>query len=122
MPDITPNFNNLEPYKKRLELIRLTAAQVIKDFGLHGFNVEFSGNEETAYTELFTQVKPVINHLLERNPSKLSSLLYSIDLNEKKVRAILAGNADNPDEELTDLIINRELQKVVIRKYYSQTP
>lgn len=119
MSDITPNFSNLEPYKKRLELIRLTAEQVIKDFGLHGFNVEFSGNEETAYTELFSQVKPIITHLMERNPGKLSSLLYSIDLNERKVREILSGKSSKPEEELTSLIIDRELQKVVIRKYYA---
>lgn len=119
MSDLMPDFKDLSPYKKRLELIRLTAEQVIKDFGLHGFEVEFSGNEDFAYDELFMQIKPLIEHLMEKNPTKLSSLLYSIDLNETKVRRILAGNADNPAEELTAMVLERELQKVVIRSYFS---
>lgn len=114
-----PDLKNLSPYKKRLELIRLTAEQVIKDFGLHGFEVEFSGNEETAYVELFNQIRPLIEHLMEKNMGRLSNLLYSIDLSETKVRKILAGETATPSEELTELILERELQKVVIRTYYS---
>jgi hypothetical protein len=120
LDDLSPNFKNLEPYKKRLEIIRLTAQQVIKDFGIHGYEIEFSGAEEKAYQELFEQVKPIIVNLLQKNPEKLSSLLYSIDLNERKVRKILTGGSYNPEDELTDLVLERELQKVVIRKYFAQ--
>ena len=120
MSTLIPDFNNLSPYKKRLEIIQLTAEQLIKDFGLHGLKVEFSGNEESAYEELFSQVKPIIVELLHKNPSKLSSLLYSIDLSETKVRKILGGKTDFPEEELTEMILERELQKVVIRKYFQK--
>ena len=44
-----------------------------------------------------------------------------IDLSEDKVKAILFGKDEIPNAigQLTDLILKRELQKVVIRNYYS---
>ena len=48
---------NIEKYRRDLEIIRLTAEQVIKDFQIFGFEIVFSGNEYTAYEELKTQTR-----------------------------------------------------------------
>lgn len=108
----------LAPYLNQKELIELTAQQLIKDFDLYGEKITFSGNAETAYTELFDQVKPIIMEAVNKQFEKLLQLLYRIDVSEKRVRQSIAENPDSA-AAITRLIIFRELQKVIIRKNFS---
>jgi hypothetical protein len=62
---------------------------------------------------------PVIDYMLEYQTERFWSLLYGIDLNESKVREALFGEDVNTLQLLTDLILKRELQKVVIRNHYA---
>ena len=93
--------------------------QINKDFQLNGLDVEFSGEGETAYTELTDQIKPVVEYLLEKQPDRFWNLLYSIDISEAKVKEALFGSEPDSIGLLTNLILKRELQKVVIRHFYS---
>lgn len=113
--------SDYERYERSVWLLKEVVAQINKDFRLQGFEVEFSGTGETAYQELSEQLKPVIEYMLENQTEKFWNLIYGIDLSETKVRHILFGNDENIDalQELTDLILKRELQKVVIRLHYS---
>ena len=115
--------NELENYKKKEEIIRLTAAQIIKDFNQFGLEVCFSGIPAYAYEELYKQLLLHIVDLLNFNTQKLYSLLYQIDLSEHKIRNIYQ---ENPDRELseivTELILDRELKKVVTRIYFKENP
>ena len=108
-------------YESSVWLLKEVVAQINKDFRLQGFDVEFSGKGETAYQKLSRQLKPVIDHMLENQTEKFWNLLYGIDLNERKVKNILFSENQNLDtiQALTDLILKRELQKVVIRLHYS---
>jgi len=112
------NFD-IELYKTRKELIRQTAEQIIRDFGRFGFDVFFSGNTEMAYEELFSQMETIINDLLNHNFEKLLSLLYQIDVSERK---IYEKELDYPEfskaEIIAELVIYRELKKVITRNYY----
>lgn len=113
MPDITP-------YRHDLEVIRDTARQVIKDFGMAGIEIQFSGNAASAYHELTEQALPGLRKLYQANQASFMALLYRIDVEEKKVREVsenFTGNAFF--ENLANLIIEREFIKVVIRKLYS---
>jgi hypothetical protein len=110
--NITPFFNNPD-------YIRATGEQIKRDFDLCGIQIKFSGNEENAYNELLYQISPHIAELIEHNYKKLLNLLYRIDLNESKVAAIVSNYAsESLAEAITDLIIKRELQKIVIRQHY----
>ncbi|MEW6467501.1 MAG: hypothetical protein AB1458_01175 [Bacteroidota bacterium] len=109
----------LAPYLLREDLIRQTAEQVKKDFGLHGLSIRLSGNAETAYQELYAQVEPYIARLLGSEYEKLLQLLYRIDVSEKRIADALSESA-NVSAAITRLIIFRELQKVVIRSCYSK--
>jgi len=106
-------------YKTRHEVIRQTVDQVIKDFAMFGMDVEFSGNAEMAYLELFSHLSIHIMRLMETDNGKLSALLYQIDLSE---RNILDAFTDHPDwshaDVITELVIHRELKKVVLRNYF----
>ncbi len=106
-------------YEKSLDLLSQVVAQINKDFQLNGFEVEFSGQGETAYQELTEQITPVIEYLIEKQPDRFWNLLYSIDLSENKVKKALFGAEPDSIQQLTDLILKRELQKVVIRNFYS---
>ncbi|MEP6626618.1 MAG: hypothetical protein ABJA32_01495 [Ginsengibacter sp.] len=63
----------------------------------------------------------LVNELINENFSTLLQLLYSIDVNEKKIRLLLEKN---PTEDsatiITDLIIERQLQKITSRKLFKE--
>ncbi|MBI1287855.1 MAG: hypothetical protein GC178_09780 [Flavobacteriales bacterium] len=121
MENLPLSKTDFDRYERSVGLLQEVVAQINKDFRLQGFDVEFSGEGETAYQELTDQLKPVIEYMLENQTETFWNLIYGIDLSESKVRRILFGNDENLDaiRELTDLILKRELQKVVIRYYYS---
>jgi len=121
MENLPLSKDDFSRYERSVNLLQDVVAQINKDFRLNGFEVEFSGQGETAYQELSGQLAPVIDYMLEHQAEKFWNLIYSIDLNESKVKQILFGDdeMENAIGQLTDLILKRELQKVVIRHFYS---
>lgn len=113
------NLSNLSQYFNQIELIKATAEQIIKDFEMFGMKIRFSGNAYNAYEELFEQIEPHIKKLIDSNHSKFMGILYRIDLNDEQVKRAINENSSEPFSDIiTDLIIKRELQKVVIRNHY----
>ena len=112
------NESELAPFLNREELIRLTAEQIKKDFDWFDFEIRFSGKAESAYAQLFSQIEPFINKLISTNYEKLLSVLYRIDVSEKRISEAV-NKSENISAEITRLIIFRELQKVIIKKHYS---
>jgi hypothetical protein len=97
-------------------LLQQVADQLIKDFGMFGLDIHFSGKPELAYSELFGQVNAHLETLARSNKQKFLSILYRIDLSEQQVGKALAENPADPfSAAVTDLILKRELQKVVLR-------
>ena len=121
MNNLPLSKQDFERYERSVTLLQDVVAQINKDFRLSGFDVEFSGQGDTAYQELSSQLIPVIEYMLENQTEKFWNLIYGIDLSETKVKQILFGKDEIPNAigELTDLILKRELQKVVIRQFYS---
>jgi hypothetical protein len=111
--------SDIERYERSFDLLQEVVTQLNRDFQLNGFEVEFSGKTESAYQELTRQLVPVIDYMLENQADHFWNLLYFIDLNESKVKEALFGEGTNSIQLLTDLILKRELQKVVIRNFYS---
>lgn len=113
--------SELERSKREEKFVLLTAQQVKKDFAMFGMQVDFSGNVNFAYQELFDQLKIHIDDLLNTNYEKLKSLLYQIDLSEKEIT-----NTDSEihfssiSELITHKILERELKKVLIRTYFKE--
>ena len=113
--------SQLERSKKEEKFVLLTAEQVRKDFAMFGMDVQFTGNVNFVYNELFEQLKVYIEDLLSVDSEKLMSLLYQIDLSEKE----LAKNDPNIQFEtipeiITHKILERELKKVLIRAYFKE--
>jgi hypothetical protein len=111
---------DLEKYRYDLEIIRLTANQVIKDFDIFGHEIKFSGNELTAYEELKNQLSPLLFNLYRNNTSSFQSLLYRVDVSEKSFTELIRNaSPENFPGQLADLVIRREFQKVLTRKFFS---
>ena len=117
LPSLTEK--DLLPYFYRTDLIRQAAEQLRKDLEQFGEEIIYSGDPAKAYDELFSQTRPFILKLVQRNYEKLLQLLYRIDVNEKLVAEIVNSGEDIASG-LTRLILFRELQKVVIRNLYSK--
>ena len=112
------NFD-IELYKTRSEVIRQTVQQVVKDFSMFGMEIEFTGNTEMAYNELFMQLSQHIDILLEQNSGKLAALLYQVDLSEQKVLDSLTELPGYTHAQvISELVIHRELKKVLLRNYF----
>jgi hypothetical protein len=114
MPD--PGKDPVEKYRHDHEVIRLTAALLIKDFATAGMRLSFSGRAETAFSELHGQVRVAVE-ALRRDPQKLKSLLYHIDVDERKAGAFPGTDAGALDA-LVQAIFERALTRAVFRKLY----
>ena len=109
-----------EKYRYDLEIIRETAEQIVRDFNIKEFEIIFSGNPHNAFVELKIQISPVIQRLFNADKSAFQSLLYRIDISEKDYNKMLSRiHSKEFEEELSELVIRREFQKVITRKYFS---
>ncbi|MBL4668907.1 MAG: hypothetical protein JKY30_06550 [Flavobacteriales bacterium] len=115
-----PSLSELTPYYSRTDLLKKVVEQIKKDFDWFHFEITFTGKEESPYQELYNQILPLIDELLNDDYPKLMAMLYRIDLDEEFLNKKLKENHHvDTDEVITDLILKRELQKVVIRVAYS---
>lgn len=101
------------------QIIRETAEQVIKDFGIFGMEINFPDDLRYAYDDLFDQLKDIIFELMQKTPEKLSALLYQIDVDEKKMKSE-SPEMFEENEWITDIILEREFLKVLTRHYFKK--
>ncbi len=115
-----PSLSELSAYYSRTDLLTKVVEQLKKDFNWFSFEITFKGDQESPYQELYAQVLPLIDELLNDDYPKLMAMLYRIDLDEEFLNRRLKENSHaDTDEVITDLILKRELQKVIIRDMYS---
>ena len=58
--------------------------------------------------------------MLEKDFEKLLNAMYRIDVDEEKVKFALSGDGEkSPAELITELVIQREMQKAETRLKYS---
>ncbi|MES2628087.1 MAG: hypothetical protein V4616_03875 [Bacteroidota bacterium] len=119
MDALTAQLANPEPFKLQHRIIQQVVAQLQKDFDDIVIDVTLSG-DESPYDQLRREIRPVVDWLLEKRPERLFTLFYRIDIPEQRVKQLMASS-DEVDivDEYTDLILDRELQKVIIRNFYS---
>lgn len=116
-----PQVNNLNvsDLLNHSDLVRETANQIIKDFGMFGVEITFSGNTLTAYDELHQQLIKQITTLIEHNYDLLLSVLYQVDITN---REIVKAEQELPHysniEIIAHQVIVRDLKKVLFRRYF----
>lgn len=111
--------NELRNSRDDERIVRETAEQVIKDFALFGIQIDFPDDINWAYDELFDQLEIHVSRMLAENDRLILSLLYQIDISEKKIHIESQKQPDIPLHHLiTNLILERELKKVLTRDYF----
>ena len=116
-----PNIqnNNLSEFLNRADIIQATADQIIKDFGMFGIEINFSGQTENAYCELHEQLIRQIAVYDQKDHNRLLSVLYQVDITEREIaKAARDLPYYNNIEILAHQIIFRELKKVLFKRYY----
>lgn len=101
------------------EFLKLTAAQIIKDFEMvnESLHPNFLHNN---YKNMAIEIQKKVKFLLENNIHKLYRLLYRIDIDEKTIKKQLAKNQTLfPEVVISQLIIHREIQKVYFKIKYT---
>ncbi len=111
----------LQKASRRNELIVETGYQIQKDFGEFGLDIRFSGNATLFYEELFDQMKGYVEQLMTESMERFMHFLYRIDISQNNI----AQYEKEMEEEdlytvLTELIIHRELKKVITRDFFRQ--
>ena len=97
-----------------------TAQQLEKDFLMIGINFDID-TPVSDYKYLFSFTYHLINALNEQNPKKVLNLLYRIDLSEEKVKEEMLKTELSFTEMLSEMIVNREIKKVLIKNYFSNS-
>lgn len=113
------NNSNVSTQLNRADIVHETAQQIMKDFGMFGVEITFSGNTDLAYNELHQQLIDQITLLIERNYELLLSVLYQVDITEHEIaRAEQDLPHYNNVEIIAHQVIVRDLKKVLLRRYF----
>jgi hypothetical protein len=111
--------DNVSQFLNRDEIVRDTAGQIMKDFGMFGVEITFSGDVNNAYDELHRQLAEQITGLIHKNYDKLLSALYQVDITD---REIYKAEQELPHyshvEIIAHQVIVRDLKKVLLRRYF----
>jgi len=118
LPEI--HKNNIDQFLNKEDIILDTIQQIIKDFGMFGLEITFSGNIHQAYHELHDQLTNQVDLLINRDAGRLYSILYQVDISNK---ALEKTHKEIPEFNIVEVIahqiIERELKKVLTRRYFS---
>lgn len=101
-------------------LLRDLILQLIKDFQTAQIPLPLDAEVAYSFEGLCGHLVQVIEVHLDKGGT-LKNLLNRVDLTEKQIRKMIPNQLNAHLGSLAELIIKRELQKVVIRYWYRQT-
>lgn len=117
MKQIQISDDELQRSRSNKEIIELTIQQINKDFENAGFLAPVTGFSE--YLILKNKLSEAIIILLQENHHRFISMLYRIDIPDHIIMfALDPAEKESPEERLADIIIERELLKVLTKKFY----
>jgi hypothetical protein len=78
-------------------------------------------SDKAGMDELHAALSQYINHLIVHNFTQLISLLYRLDVSEKRLQQWLLDNTtEDAGKIIADIIIERQLQKIKSRNQFRQ--
>jgi hypothetical protein len=112
-----PDVNTELQQQDLFELFRL---QLKKDFESSGIDAAFADGLSAEYDALRSTVIAKVQQLLAGGSPYFTGLLYRIDISEKQLGDYSLAHHDlNLAESISELIIKRTLQKVILKKRFS---
>lgn len=112
---------DLNTYLLKQDLFELFKFQLIKDFESSGISVDFARELPSQLLLLKAVLEQQIQILEKQQASLLPILLYRIDISEAQIKKYASKQPDVSYEALlSELIIKRILQKIILKKTYSK--
>lgn len=106
----------LVPFLNHQKIVMDLCTQLSKDLGVEELNVTVVFPSSNVFEQLFNQIYPYILSFEKSNKAKLNFILNRADISENQLKREIQKNKNTEYPRLlTELIIKRELQKVVIR-------
>jgi hypothetical protein len=106
----------LEKYRHDLAYLRAMAEQAVNDFGRLGYDLHFNEQLPVSFVNYQYQLSEQLQRWCKSDFGRIPTLLYHIDLPE---HLLPAGHGCKDPLRLAELILQRELIKVILRKHYS---
>lgn len=114
MEDLIPLHQFPEGTSQAHVLVQ-TAAQLNKDLGGEWIRMEQIPTDADA-AWLFNEVQLLVNELFTSDRSKLSQLLYRVDVSEHEVKRVMeTEEMEHVGDQLAAMLVKREVQKVLFR-------
>jgi ethanolamine utilization protein EutA (predicted chaperonin) len=110
----------IESYLKMPNLLRDLLLQLLKDFQTAQIPLALNPEENYSFEGICEFIELVLEEHIKR-AGTLKNLLNRVDLTEKQIKKAIPTALYSNLRPLTELIIKRELQKVVIRYWYQQS-
>ena len=102
------------------DLFEAFKAQLKKDFEMCAIDSDFVSGLNSDYGLLLQTLAKEVEKIMKAS-TKLSDLLYRIDISENQLKKLSKEKSDSDlSDVVAELVIKRELQKVVIRKMYKE--
>jgi len=117
LPALSLEIEAFESYIKSKSILRLLIEQIKKDHQNAGIPIKILVSRSYSFQELSDIL---VQKFIDVSSTQLSQLLYRVDISESQ----LASQMNSPGLDLkviADMIIKRELQKVILRLKYSST-
>jgi hypothetical protein len=98
------------------DLLRNLILQIRKDFESSGIPIKLLLNKRYSFVEL---AQIISDSFMQAGATAMFNLLYRVDVSEKQLKDGMPTPGIDPIL-VAELVIKRELQKVVLKKQYSQ--
>ncbi len=101
--------------------IQETALALRNQFGISEIDFQ-SGDEQERFLTLKKMLAKRLAEMIDHEFDNFVNALYRIDIDEAKVKKVLAKQPfSHALEEVAEMIIKRQIQKVITRKQYSSS-
>ncbi|WP_428668242.1 hypothetical protein [Runella sp.] len=119
--DLIQNSNEaIQHYLNMPDLLKDLLLQVTKDFQTAQIPLALDSIEYCSFEGLCDKILMALDEHLAKGGT-LKNVLNRVDLTEKQLKKYIPNRLNNNLRALSELIIKRELQKVVIRYWYKQS-
>lgn len=112
--------SNFESLVFQPEMLSKVLDQLYKDLNIDSVAFPWNFGNPDAYVIFHHNLTNYISSLYTNNSTKFMRMLNRVDISEKIYKGLLlTTDDDNVINKLTDLILNRALQKVITRTHYN---
>jgi hypothetical protein len=116
MNELTVLFPETLPDKDYQDLYRAVCVQLDKDFMPHARLKAITDNISPDW--IYNEIHRMLQEIISRGGSELGAVVYRVDLKETLVRKTMhESTSSDRINELANMILKREAQKVWLRKH-----